>query len=315
MKKYARFLSAAMTIALVSNTTSFAWNGRGHMMVAAVAYQKLKPEIKDRVDVLLKLNLDRCCWHREIPEETSAAKRKQMIFMIAATWADRIKSIPDYHTDGTDGGNTPPNDLSANQNIGYEDFARHKYWHFIDLPFSTDGTTLPAIPTPNARTQLKTFRAVLASPTSSDSLKSYDLSWFLHLIGDVHQPLHCTARVSAVHPKGDGGGNDVKIGASSNLHSFWDGVIGTSEAISTVLNAISALPTPDEDLVNDLAVENWINESFEIAKQDVYKAPVGPGAGPFTLTQAYKTNARKLAEERIALAGARLAKILNEELK
>jgi hypothetical protein len=38
-------------------------------------------------------------------------------------------------------------------------------------------------------------------------------------------------------------------------------------------------------------------------------------AGPFTLTKTYKTAARKLAEKRIALAGARLAKILNEELK
>jgi len=37
--------------------------------------------------------------------------------------------------------------------------------------------------------------------------------------------------------------------------------------------------------------------------------------GPFTVTQAYKTAARKLAEKRIALAGARLAKILNEDLR
>jgi hypothetical protein len=40
------------------------------------------------------------------------------------------------------------------------------------------------------------------------------------------------------------------------------------------------------------------------------------GAGPFTLTLSYnKTTARSLAEKQIALAGARLAKILNEELK
>jgi len=45
------------------------------------------------------------------------------------------------------------------------------------------------------------------------------------------------------------------------------------------------------------------------------KTPIGAGAGQFTLNQAYKTAARKLAEKRIALAGARLAKILNEELR
>jgi hypothetical protein len=43
--------------------------------------------------------------------------------------------------------------------------------------------------------------------------------------------------------------------------------------------------------------------------------PIGAGAGPFTLIVAYKTAAHNLAEKRIALAGARLATILNEELK
>jgi hypothetical protein len=42
--------------------------------------------------------------------------------------------------------------------------------------------------------------------------------------------------------------------------------------------------------------------------------PIDAGAGPFTLTLAYKTAARNLAEKRIALAGARLAKILNDEV-
>jgi hypothetical protein len=59
----------------------------------------------------------------------------------------------------------------------------------------------------------------------------------------------------------------------------------------------------------------WVKESFEAAKSDVYKAPIGPGAGPFTLTPAYKTAATGLANKRIALAGARLAKALNDELK
>ena len=50
-----------------------------------------------------------------------------MVFMVAATWADRIKSDPDYHTDGTHNGNRPPNAPSASQNIGYDDLARHEY--------------------------------------------------------------------------------------------------------------------------------------------------------------------------------------------
>ena len=156
---------------------------------------------------------------------------------------------------------------------------------------------------------------VLASD-SSDALKSFDLSWFLHLIGDVHQPLHCTTCVSATKPEGDDGGNGVKLVSPANLHTFWDGVLGGGNAPSTALNAISTLPNAPASAVNDLDVSHWLNESFDAAKQSAYKKPpIGAGSGPFTLSQTYKTAARKLAEKRIALAGARLAKILNEELK
>jgi hypothetical protein len=45
---------------------------------------------------------------------------------LAATWPDIIKGAPDYHTDGTHGGNRPPTDGSGDNNIGYDDLARHK---------------------------------------------------------------------------------------------------------------------------------------------------------------------------------------------
>jgi len=78
-------------------------------------------------------------------------------------------------------------------------------------------------------TQIAAFRAVLASTSSDpnlDKLKSYDLSWLLHLVGDVHQPLHSTTRVSTTKPDGDDGGNGVKLTSPANLHTFWDDVLG-----------------------------------------------------------------------------------------
>jgi len=210
MKKYVLFISGALALSLVSSSTSSAWNGRAHMMVAAVAYNQLTQQTKNRVDTLLLLNPDRDHWIDLIPEGTSATRKKMMIFMIAATWADRIKSDPDYTTDGTHNGNRPPNNPSASQNIGYDDLARHKYWHFVDLPFTQDNTPLPPVPTPNVRTQIEAFREVLASD-KPDALKSYDLSWFLPMIGDAHQPLHCTTRIGATQREGDDGGNGVKL--------------------------------------------------------------------------------------------------------
>ena len=58
-----------------------------------------------------------------------------------------------------------------------------------------------------------------------------------------------------------------------------------------------------------------MQESFELAKSTAYKnPPVGTGSGPYTLTSAYHTAALKVAQQRIALAGARLAKLLNDNL-
>jgi S1/P1 nuclease len=233
-----------MVMLTVASSSAVAWNGQGHMMMAAVAYNKLTQQTKERVDALLLLNPDRDNWLDLIPQGTSQAKTRMMIFMIAATWADRIKSDHDYHTDGTHNGNRPPNDPSASQNIGYDDLARHKYWHFEDNAFTDDDTPLPTVPTPNLRTQIAAFRAVLSS-NESDELKSYDLSWLLHLMGDAHQPLHCATRVSATKPDGDDGGNAVKLTTPgpANLHSFWDDVLGIGSAPSTALKAISNLST------------------------------------------------------------------------
>ena len=123
-------------------------------------------------------------------------------------------------------------------------------------------------------------------------------------------------RVSAADPDGDDGGNGVKLTSPANLHTFWDGVLGGGDAPSTALNAILTLPNAPAGAVSDLNVDHWINESFDAAKQTSYKSPpIGAGVGPFTVTLAYKTAAQNLAKERIALAGARLAKILNDELK
>jgi hypothetical protein len=59
---------------------------------------------------------------------------------------------------------------------------------------------------------------------------------------------------------------------------------------------------------------DWVKESFD-AKSAVYRAPIAAGLGPFTITPAYKSAARTLAKQRVALAGARLANMSNTELK
>ena len=67
---------------------------------------------------------------------------------------------------------------------------------------------LGLIPYPNVETETAVFRQTLSSNATS-KLKSYDLVWLLHLVGDIHQPLHCTSRFTSTQPQGDSGGNDV----------------------------------------------------------------------------------------------------------
>ena len=307
---------AALGLAL--SGPAFGWNDRGHMTVAYIAYKQLTPTTRDRVNALLKLNPRYSDWSATVDKQVpsaSADDKNLMIFMIAATWADGIKRDSTYTQDGSQNGNRPDGSPDPGKNTGYDDLLMHKYWHFIDTPFTTDGTTLPAIPTPNAQERIALFRTVLAS-TSADPLKSYDLTWLLHLVGDVHQPLHASTRVSSTDPNGDSGGNLVKLSCTScELHAFWDDLLGTSNNLKTVVKAARKLPAAEAALAAKSDEKDWIAESFTESQQTVYAAPIAAGNGPFTLTTMYKKNAGKLAKVRVELAGARLANLLNTELK
>jgi len=50
--------------------------------------------------------------------------------------------------------------------------------------------------------------------------------YVVHLVGDIHQPLHSVALFNKTYPEGDIGGNREKVllvnGSTSNFHSYWD---------------------------------------------------------------------------------------------
>jgi hypothetical protein len=297
-------------------TTAFAWDQYAHMIVASVAYDQLTPSTRQKVRTLLKLNPKYHDWVARV----SPDKRDRMAFLRASLWADDIKKADSgYIRDGAHNGNRPSNPDAAS-NIGYADKLQHKYWHFIDRPFSSDGTTLVNPSFPNVRTQIALFRATLSLPTASDDVKSYDLVWLLHLVADAHQPLHATSQFTQAQPEGDEGGNTVFVcwkhcKTRYRLHAFWDNVLGTSKSPSAAITKARELPpaNPLRALVNDEA--EWIEESFQIAQIYAYTSPIGVNSGPHVLTSAYLSAARKVAERRLALAGIRLANLLNEALK
>jgi hypothetical protein len=119
----------------------------------------------------------------------------------------------------------------------------------------------------------------------------------IHLVGDIHQPLH-------VGCCDDQGGNKVAVkwfGTNTNIHSVWDSRMIDDTRLSYTEFA-SALGNPDA------SVRDWASESMSYRKQ-VYDT------GDGNLSYVYSYNNSGIIKERILKAGIRLAGILNEIYK
>ena len=326
-----RLLRSALTTAtivcalmmVVRPTPVQAWNERGHMLVAFIAYQHLNVTAKKNVATLLKRNPQYNTWIQGLPANASEERRTLSAFIHAANWPDFIKSAEGYVADGPNGGNTPPPGPEASQNIGYADKNQHRYWHFINVAFSDDGTPTEDPPSVNARSAIGRMRTALASASTSDEIKSYDLTWLIHLVGDLHQPLHAVARFTHADRDGDKGGNDVALKCNAtlqcpeNLHSLWDGLLGVNVSPAQIAATGAKLDTGSVSSgANGIDVNVWIQESLELARTNAYRTVSGKPLGDptATLDKAYLDRARAIARERVVLAGRRLAMLTNEAL-
>lgn len=331
---------AVLLLAVVSPKELRAWGNTGHEAVACAAWNQMTPAVRARVLALLKLvpTLHPAAsktipgyaeWVADLPPGLSQDQQNLYLFMRAATWPDSIKHAGLHDSD------TPPAHITTEVNIGFTDKNSHGYWHFVDSAFASDASKFPPTPVPNAATQIVALRQDIAS-NESDVLKSYDLVWLEHLVGDIHQPLHGAVRYSA--GQGDEGGNLVKVklplameksfegtlskDAPTELHAFWDDLPGEGQPAPAIPDAVSfagKLPAPPASAVADIDPSDWATESLTLAKKDAYATPIGSGLHPssgsaYVITQAYYVQAMQDAKDRIALAGSRLAKLLNENL-
>lgn len=109
---------------------------------------------------------------------------------------------------------------------------RHEYdsWHYISWYASGD-VQCPPDKKPNDQNILWALQKqakILYGKNSSVFKKAFALRVLLHLMGDLHQPLHAATRCSNTNPGGDDGGNRFRLGHPdySNLHMFWDSLGG-----------------------------------------------------------------------------------------
>ena len=305
----------------------FAWNATGHMTVAYIAYESLDAQTRIQVDALLKAHPDYSKWVAGIPEQPEFDElRGVTAFLHAATWPDRLRDDPRFQ-------NGPEADASqaggANP-LGFPDTYRHQNWHYIDRPLigpfndlRIDSTNTEFRAAPTVLTQIQVSREAIGNSELSRTYRAYYLSWLAHLVGDIHQPLHAVAHMipdenGKLH--GDKGGNGVRLaglGDIHDLHWYWDSLLGDDTSLAGITSRADALTRVVKNPGNlSLDQETWFEESSALAISVAYKglAHATETAHGLVLPAGYGDEARNTADARIAIAGYRLAGVIEQAL-
>ncbi|MEO9482868.1 MAG: S1/P1 nuclease [Ekhidna sp.] len=178
-------------------------------------------------------------------------------------------------------------------------------WHYATIP---EGKTYAEVGTPEEGDVIATIERLmteLETKNFTDKDEAFALKCLVHLIGDIHQPLH-------VGNGEDRGANDVKLDyfwQSSNLHRVWDSqmIDGQKYSYMEYVNWINH-PT-NEQLASwsSLNVLDWANESKEARIQCYETMPADK-----KLSYRYNYDNMELLNQRLLQAGIRLANALNE---
>jgi hypothetical protein len=199
----------------------------------------------------------------------------------ASTWPDFMRSSPD-------------------------DFWRgdSRTWHYVTIPKGEAYGDSPAPETGDAITALAGFRTVLRDPSTDPEEKARALRFAVHIIGDLHQPLHAGDGI-------DRGGNDLEVswfGGSTNLHSVWDTKLVDDSQLSFTeyANRLGNRITPElaaEWNTSDPVV--WVTEST-VLRDTIY-----PEEGD-NLRWDYVFEHRADVELRLTQSGVLMAAWLND---
>ncbi|OKS86575.1 S1/P1 nuclease [Mucilaginibacter polytrichastri] len=185
-------------------------------------------------------------------------------------------------------------------------------WHYINVPsgytFAQFADAITNMPQDNVYKALINFEHELGDSTKSREQKAFALKFIVHLIGDLHQPMHVS------HAE-DKGGNDIKIiyngHNNENLHSLWDEGIINRQGFSYKKMATeydNATQAEIQKWQKDTLMV-WLWESYQISSilyEETAKDP--------NFTAQYYQDYLPIVEKRIEKGGIRLAGVLNNIL-
>lgn len=272
-----------------------AWWARGHMVVAALAYLEMSKNTQEQVTELLKHHPEyERLWKGEYVKYQKKMDLGVFLMMRASVWADEIKNRKH-----------PFNKES------------HGHWHYItyriEFPNKHD-MTLPS--GENVVWGIQEAQKKVMDTKLDKAQRAISMAWLIHLVGDIHQPLHCGSEFSDVYPKGDLGGNKQFVrpkGQGIKLHGLWDSALGKKSHHRKSIHQAKVLQRTKTGMNFSAKLDAvaWSKESFELAISDVHqkgelKTSTEANTAP-KLPKSYLSNMKVLANKKAVHAGVRLA--------
>ena len=196
---------------------------------------------------------------------------------IASTWADEMRPHPD--------------------------FQKYSSWHYANMPLNKKYSEHPQSKKGDIVQAIKICKLKLKDSNVSNEEKAFHLRFLVHLVGDIHQPLH-------VGKGDDRGGNDIKVkwfGKDTNLHRVWD-----TEMINTYMMSYTEFTAHLNEIFDSSKIEmrsedQWVDETQKLVI-DVY-ANVKNGD---SLGYDYVYENFDIVKSQLFVAGVRLAQTLND---
>ena len=200
--------------------------------------------------------------------------------------------------------------LAAVANFGDEikaDRAYSKYsaWHYVNIPPGKKYGDVEPDASGDLVQGIRTCLEVIKDANSSKADKVFHLKFLVHLIGDLHQPMH-------VGRAEDKGGNDIQLqwfGSGTNLHRVWDSNLINDNGMSFTEMA-SKLPEISKKQVKFIqqgTLLDWVYESQDLADTIYDSVEVGEKLG-----YRYSYDWWSTVETQLQKGGIRLAAVLNE---
>lgn len=305
MKTFALLL----LVAVFNSSAAMAWSRPGHMVTAAIAYEELRtqdPKVLEHIIALAERHPDRGAFEVAVGR-AQGEERGRRIFLELARWADDTRgSIYDHPT-----------------------------WHYSSRPLINTASPPPSspedVPPGSAIEALALNFSVASDGRAPQSERAIAVCWLMHLVGDVHQPMHSISQFSERHPTGDRGGNfryirDPQTNEAVTLHWFWDDVASREDAPDEVTQHaeefVRRLPRAQfKELkpfkgASDFAT--WVDESYQLAVTVAYGPDLqasDTGDQAPKPSQRYLDLSREVAQKRLTLASYRMTDVLRRAFR